>query len=84
MHHLYPSPPPCERKNLSRITYIGDRNFEGKNYTQFWEKKSPGNRQKWAKNTPFASVFQQYSRGDPEPPPLLRQDKILPLNGPLS
>ena len=55
MHDLYPffkkkktrvgtppPPPPREKgKNFSRITYkyIGDRNFESKNYTQFGKKK---------------------------------------------
>ena len=27
-----------ERKNFPRITYIRNRNFDGKNYTHFWGK----------------------------------------------
>ena len=79
-----------ERKNFSRVTYIGDQNFEGKHYTQFWEnKKTTGNRQKLAKNAPFASVFQNFSgrpRNPPPPPPYSERKKnpLLALYGEIS
>ena len=56
------------RLKISRITYIEDRRFESKNYTQFFGEKSTRTRQKWATNAPLASVFQKFSRGDPDPP----------------
>ena len=62
-----PTPTPCERKK--NIPHHGDRSFEGKNYTQFfggWDLHELG--KKWAQNAPFASVFQNFSRGDPAPP----------------
>ena len=64
---------------FSRNTYIEDRRFEGKNYTQFLGKKSTRTRQKWAQNAPFASIFQKFSQGDPDPPPLLQEHKNSPL-----
>ena len=48
----------------------------------FWGLKSTRTRQKWAQNAQFASVFQKFSRGDPDPlPPPLREDKKIPLFG---
>ena len=57
------------RWKFSHITYIEDRRFESKNYTQFWGEKSTRTRQKWAKNAPFASVFTNFLRETPTTPP---------------
>ena len=63
------TPPPCERKGktspVSRISEIGTLTAK---ITHNFGEKSTGNRQKLAKNAPFASVFQKFS-GDPETPP---------------
>ena len=62
-------PPPCERKGktspVSRISEIGTLTAK---ITHNFGEKSTGNRQKWAKNAPFASVFQKFSRGPGDPP----------------
>ena len=60
---------------FSRNTYFEDRSFEGKNYTQFLGKKSTRTRQKLAQNAPFASIFQKFSRWDPDPPPYCKSIK---------
>ena len=60
---------------FSRNTYFEDRSFEGKNYTQFLGKKSTRTRQKLAQNAPFASIFQNFSRWDPDPPPYCKSIK---------
>ena len=48
------------------------------------KKKKTGNRQKWAKNAPFASVFQNFSRGDPDPSSPHCEIIILIKNSPLA
>ena len=64
----------------NNLPHHGDRSFEGKNYTQYFFLGGGGGgstrtRQKWAQNAPFASVFQKFSRGDPDPP-TVRRSKI--------
>ena len=74
-----PPPPPMRKEKLFpyHVRYIGT--LKAKNTHNFGRKKSTCNRHKWAKNAPFASVFQKFSRGDPDPPPLLQEDKKLPF-----
>ena len=86
MHHLHPSfkikpgrnppPPHSKGKKFSRIAYIRDHSLKAKT-THNFGGKSTLTRQKWAKKAPFASVFQNFTRGDPDPP-LLREDEKLP------
>ena len=47
------------------------QSFEGKNYTQvfFRIKNRHELGKKWTKNAPFASIFQNFSRGRPPGPP---------------
>ena len=75
-----PPPPHAKGKQISRITYIGERSFEGKNYMYNFVGGvgGGGGQQAIGKNGlrmhPF---FQKFSRGDP-PPPRQSGDKKLP------
>ena len=56
--------PPQLRWKFSRITYIGDRSFEGKNYTQvFWEK-STRTRQKMGSECTICVHFSKIFPGE--------------------
>ena len=63
------------RWKYSHITYIEDRSFEGK----IGGGESTGNRQKWAKNAPFALRFSKIFSGKPRPPPFYERIKNPPL-----
>ena len=84
MHDLYPffkkktrggTPPPPVRKEktspVSRTSISEIGTLKAKITHNLVNRQSA----KWAKNAPFAFVCQKCSRGDPVPPPLLREDK---------
>ena len=61
-----------ENSPTSRISKIGALKAK---ITQNFLEKNQQARKKWAKNAPFASVFQKFSRGTPAPDPNLQEDK---------
>ena len=70
--------PPQLRWKFSRITYIGDRSFEGKNYTQvFWEK-STRTRQKMGSECTICIHFSKIFPGEGPLPAVLHADLVTP------
>ena len=81
MYHLYPffkekkkEETPMRKEWISRIMEIGALKAKITHNYFVWGGGSTRTRQKWAQNAPFESVLQKFSRGDPDPPPLLRED----------
>ena len=64
---------------FSRNTYIEDRSFEGKTYTQFLGKKSTRTRQKMDSECTICIHFSKIFSGRPRPPPPLLQEHKNPL-----